>query len=191
MERSTALPALTALLKGRVRRSLLGYFAPLMAVIALCDPSGLIAVPVQFLLKDSLRLTPQQMAVFEAIVLTPAYFGFLFGWVRDTWRSPGFADHGYLLLGAVVACLCYLYLAAPARTLDYPTLLAVLLMASIALHLSETVGEAMLLTVARRERLTGFLSAGNEIAQLVAGDLAFLGGAKKLDCPVYSVLQYH
>jgi hypothetical protein len=176
MERSTVPPGLTSLLKGRVRRSLLGYFVPLMGVIAFCDPSGLIAVPVQFLLKDSLGLTPQQMAIFEAIVLTPAYFGFFFGWVRDTWRPTGFADHGYMLLGAVTACVCYIYLAAPTRALDYPTLLSALLAATIALHLSEAVGEAMLLTVARRERLTGFLSAGNEIAQLVAGGLAFLGG---------------
>ena len=46
-----------------------------------------VSVALLFWLKDGLHLSAQPVAVFEAIVLIPAYFGFAFGFLRDRWPS--------------------------------------------------------------------------------------------------------
>ena len=63
-----------------------------MLTLGLAEPTGLVSLPLLFWLKDGLGLTPQSVAVFEAVALAPLYFGFLFGFLRDRWRPLGRND---------------------------------------------------------------------------------------------------
>lgn len=62
------------------------YFAILNLALGLGAPTGLAAIPIGYFLKDHLHLSPLGLAAFVAIASTPAYFGFLFGFLRDRWR---------------------------------------------------------------------------------------------------------
>src|SRR6516225_9233298 len=92
------------------RGSILGYFLILFLAVGLGTPIGIAAIPISYYLKDNLHLSPVQLAVFVVIAGTPAYFGFLLGFVRDRFRPRVMGDRFYLLLGATIALAAYLYL---------------------------------------------------------------------------------
>src|SRR5216684_5534104 len=95
----------------------LSYFAILNVAMGLGSPQGIASIPISYFLKDSLHLSPVLFAVFIAIVSTPVCLGFMFGFIRDRWRSARWGDRQYLLAGAIVAAGIYLWLAA--STIDY------------------------------------------------------------------------
>src|SRR5271154_3712996 len=99
----------------------LAYFAVLNIAIGLGSPLGIAAIPLTYYLKDGLHLSPVRLAVFLAIATLPVCFGFVFGFVRDRWRSARWGDRQYLLVCALAAVAMYLWLAAPA--IDYYKLL--------------------------------------------------------------------
>ena len=70
------------------RRKVFAYMGALTMLMAFCDPnSGLIDIPVSFLLKNTVQLDAFQVSQFRLFVSTPLYLSFLFGLVRDNW-SP-------------------------------------------------------------------------------------------------------
>ncbi len=89
----------------------LGYFAVLNIAIGLGSPLGIAAIPLSYFLKDDLHLSPVRLAVFLAIATLPVCFGFVFGFVRDRWRSARWGDRQYLLVCAAAAAVMYLWLA--------------------------------------------------------------------------------
>ncbi len=74
----------------------LGYAILLLLLFAIGN-SGVSGVPLQFILKNSLKLSPQWMSVFGMLTDIPAYLGFAFGFLRDRWRPFGRGDRGYFL----------------------------------------------------------------------------------------------
>lgn len=159
----------------RDRLNLAAYFAVLTLALGFSGPSGVVQLPLQFLLKDGLRLGPQGMAAFEAIVLIPSCLGFLFGWLRDRWQGR-LGDRRYFLIAAPVAIGCYGYLALSTGAFDYLRLGAAILVAAVAFEMMTAAAQAMMTSVARRHMMTGRLSAVDEFADVAAEVVALLAG---------------
>ena len=157
------------------RRAVSAYFGGLTFLLTLCDPTGIIWLPVQFMLKDDLAFSPHALAVFEAVVLIPASLGFLWGWLRDRWTAWPFGDRGYVLVGSAVALSVYLYLGQ-LTAVGYAPLLVGMLVASLVFELMLAVAEGMLTTVGQRYGMTGRLSAVDELAQVMGEVTALLIG---------------
>lgn len=139
------------------RRLILSYFALLNLSIGLGTPmTGLAAIPIYYILKDKLLLSPFQMAIFVAIASAPAYVGFLFGFVRDRWQPRVWGDRAYLLLGGVAALLAYLWLSRAAT--DYYHLLHGVIFAVIAYLIIAAGAQGLMTVVAQSNLMTGRLS---------------------------------
>src|SRR5271163_1412427 len=93
-----------------MRWEVIAYFAILNIAIGLGSPLGIAAIPLGYFLKDTLHLSPVRLAIFQAIVSIPVCLGFVFGFIRDRWRSPRWGDPQYLLACALVAAGGYLWL---------------------------------------------------------------------------------
>ena len=150
------------------------YFGTLTLANALGDPTGLLSLPILFVLKDDIHLGPQALAMFEAVTFIPVYFGFLFGFLRDRWRPFGWGDRGYFLIAAPLAIGCYLWLAAGA--VSYGALLGAMLLAMVSYQMLDTALESLMTAVAQRYLMTGRLSAVAEMSEAVPGIVAVLAG---------------
>src|ERR1700674_619924 len=99
----------------------LAYFAILNIAVGLGSPLGIAAIPINYFLKDRLHLSPVRMAVFLAIASIPGCARFVFGFIRDRWRSARWGDRQYLLACGLAAAGVYLWIAT--STIDYSKLL--------------------------------------------------------------------
>ncbi|MGH6986256.1 MAG: MFS transporter [Caulobacteraceae bacterium] len=94
------------------RTRLLGYAGGLMLLAAFAAPSGnLIGIPVIFFLKNKLHLNAPSLAIFNALVSLPLYFGFVFGLLRDRWSPFGLGDRGHFILFGLSAMAAYAIIA--------------------------------------------------------------------------------
>ncbi|HMD74303.1 MAG TPA: MFS transporter [Steroidobacteraceae bacterium] len=155
------------------------YFGLLLLTSGLGDPTGLVRLPVLFLLKDHLHLGPQMVAVFEAITVLPHNFAFLFGLLRD-WRRPfGSGDRGYLMLATPLAAAAYLVLAV--IPLSFGRLLAVMLIAAIVYQIIAVALSSMVTRVGQLQAMTGGLSALAEGMETVVMAVAVVAGGYLAD----------
>jgi MFS family permease len=134
----------------------LAYFAVLNIAIGLGSPLGIAAIPINYFLKDSLHLSPVRLSVFLAIVSLPVIGGFIFGFIRDRWRSARWGDRQYLLVGAVVAASVYLWLAG--STITYFKLLSLVFIVIIVYVMIFAAAQALMTGVAQAYGMTGRLS---------------------------------
>ena len=148
------------------------YFALLALLLGL--GGGLSSLPVGFFLKDQLKLRPQQVSVFNALVGVPGILGFLFGFLRDRWRPFGRGDRGYLMLTAPATGICYLMLAA--APLTYARLFWLLLLTgTVGALLGAAVG-GLTASVAQRRLMTGRLAAVGAFVGVFPGVISAVGG---------------
>jgi len=139
------------------RWEIIAYFAILNLALGLGSPLlGIAAIPINYFLKDNLRLSPMQLAMFAAVAGTPAYVSFLFGFLRDRWRPPRWGDRGYLLGGAIAAAGAYLWLGSV--TITYASLLYAVLIAALAYLIMVASAQAMMTGVAQAHLMTGRLA---------------------------------
>lgn len=155
------------------RWEIFSYFSVLTLALGLGSPSGVAAIPIGYILKDELHLSPLQLATFVAITSAPAYVGFLFGFVRDRWRPP-WGDRGYLFWGALVAVGCYVWLSAAG--IGYFELLCLILIASIAYLMLYTAASALMTEVAQARLMTGRLSVIALLGSFIPAVISGLGG---------------
>lgn len=150
------------------------YFAALSLTSGLGDPTGLISVPVLFVLKDQLLLGPHSVAVFEAIAMTPHYLAVAFGVLRDRWSPLGLGDRGYLLIAAPVAAASYLWASGGGGS--YRVLLIAIVLAMIAYQMIDAAAQAWMTAIAQARGMTGRLSALTEIMESAVAAAAMLAG---------------
>ena len=134
----------------------LAYFAVLNIAIGLGSPLGIAAIPISYFLKDSLHLSPVQLAVFFAIGTVPVCVGFVFGFIRDRWRSARWGDRQYLLVSGLTAAIVYLWLAT--STIDYFKLLSLVLIVVTVYVMIFAAAQALMTGVAQAHGMTGRLS---------------------------------
>lgn len=154
---------------------ILAYFLVLFLAGGLGAPSGIAAIPIVYFLKDTLHLSPVDMAIFVAVAGAPAYLGFLPGFIRDRYRPRAMGDRVYLLIGASVACGAYLYLGLT-PLIDYSKLLYTVLAAGIAYLTIMAAAQALMTGVAQEHLMTGRLSVVAGLGTYVPAVIAALMG---------------
>lgn len=153
--------------------------APLVIAVGifatgLGSPNLIGRLPIGLMLKNTLHLPPQQVAMFWAIATLPAYVKPLVGLICDSVPLFGTRRRGYLLAGAVVAALAWTAFALLPRA--YLPFLVAMTVLNLALVTAATAVGGMLVAEGQRTGATGRLSAlrsGLEgVMSLVAGKLA-------------------
>lgn len=139
------------------RRRIISYFALLNLSVGLGTPlTGLAAIPIIYILKDQLRLSSFELALFIAIASAPAYVGFIFGFFRDRWRPRVWGDRAYLLIGGAMALGAYLWLGrAPT---EYNAMLCGVVIAGVAYTIIAAAAQGLMTVVAQAHLMTGRLS---------------------------------
>ena len=150
------------------------YVGLLTSVAGLADPNGgLVQLPLLFILKDTLHLSPQWLAWFAAATQAPGHLGVLFGLVRDRWRLR-VSDRAWFLLVSGLVAAAYLWLAlAPSNAV---TLLVAFVAIAIAFQIFDAGSHALVTEVGKRVAMTGRLSAIAELSDNVASVAAMLAG---------------
>ncbi|MHB8638013.1 MAG: MFS transporter [Fimbriimonadaceae bacterium] len=119
--------------------------------------TGIWGTHADFILKDQLRLSPETMTHFGFIVALPAYFGFLFGMIRDRWSPLGRRDQGWLLLSTVLIGVLFLCLAGIPVT--YGALLCVALLNGVLHQFIGAAQQGLTAALGREHAMSGRLSA--------------------------------
>ena len=85
----TAITVTSTNLSYFVRRRIFLYLGILIVPLTFGAPgSGLIDIPITFLLKNKLHLKAHELADFRLVSGIPLYLSFVFGFIRDTWNPP-------------------------------------------------------------------------------------------------------
>jgi MFS family permease len=150
------------------------YFAILNIAMGLGSPLGIASIPISYFLKDTLHLSPVRLAIFLALVSIPVCAGFLFGFIRDRWRSPKWGDRQYLFVCALVAAAGYYWLAT--STIDYYKLLSIILIIVAVYVMIYTSAQAMMAGVAQAYGMTGRLSVAFSFGYFVPLVISALAG---------------
>jgi MFS family permease len=158
---------------------ILSYFAILNIAIGLGSPLGIAAIPINYFLKDSLHLSPVRLAVFLAIATAPVCVGFLFGFMRDRWRTARWGDRQYLFVSALAAAGVYLWLAT--STIDYLKLLLLALLVVTAYVMIFAAAQALMTGVAQAHGMTGLLSVAFGFGIFAPAVLSALAGGWLVD----------
>ncbi len=167
---SATIPAAPVAMQWEV----LAYFAILNIAIGLGSPLGIAAIPISYFLKDTLRLSPLRLAVFQAIASIPVCVGFVFGFIRDRWRSARWGDPQYLLVCGLAAAAAYAWLAA--STIDYFKLLSLVFIVVILYVMIFASAQALMTGVAQAHGMTGRLSVVFSFGYFVPAVLSALAG---------------
>ena len=132
-----------------------GYIAVLLLLSSFAF-DGIAGLPMQFVLKNQVKLSPTQLSVFGALSGAPAYVGFAFGFLRDRWRPFGKGDRGYFLVLPLLLAITCFYLAAVPFT--YVRLLSTSIVQTVIGLLLGAAAYGMTTEVAQRNGMSGRLS---------------------------------
>jgi MFS family permease len=150
------------------------YFGILNLVLGLASPAGMLGIPISYLLKDHFHLRPVQTATFWAVTSSPFCVAFLFGFLRDRFRSSLGGDRGWLALGSAATVACYLCLAL--MDLDLRALTVLVLIVFVCFVFMSAAAGAMLTAVAQAHQMSGTLSTTSQSGTFVPQVLAALAG---------------
>ena len=137
--------------------------------------SGLVYEPINYLLKDGLKLDAGQAAVFVAWMTAPFLLKPLFGLLTDLLPLPGGLRRPHLVLGAAMGTACWLVLALRPGC-RYGPLLALLTLVNFSVVFCDVVCDGVMVEVGKAGGKTGTYQAvqiGTLYATLV---LTGLGG---------------
>lgn len=162
------------------RRQIIAYMGILMLLMALCDPnSGLMDIPVSFLLKNLIHMNALEVSQFRLVVSTPLFLSFVFGLIRDGWSPFGLGDRGHLLaFGAlsVVTYAAFAFIHASAFALFISLLLLTVWSLFIA-----SAQNGLAVTLGQQHAMTGQMSTVWNLFTALPAVLAFLIGGELSD----------
>ncbi len=164
------------LVDARETRRVFGYFAVLLLVVSIVSPQGALAqIPIQFYLKDQLRLSPEGQATFQFLMSIPLYGAFLFGLGRDRLFASGVRDRSLFIFFAPITALAYVALAFAHAT--YSQLLIGAMAATLIFRALAPAIVALQATVGQGLRMTGRISVLQHVVGSVVGAaLVYLAG---------------
>ena len=184
----TAITATSASLPHLVRRKIFLYLGILIVLLAFGAPgSGLIDIPITFLLKNKMHLKAHELADFRLVAGIPLYLSFVFGFIRDSCNPLGMRDRGFMLLfGSATAGLYIIFAFTP---LTYGTLLVAvviltasfLFVASALNGLTSTLGQQHVMSGQISAIWNTFASIPTVAALLVGGSLSNMLEEKNAD----------
>lgn len=157
----------------------------IFALVYFFSPNGLSSLPnltLNFLLKETLKLTATQLAYFSAITILGWAIKPLWGLISDLIPVFGSKRKSYLILTSFLAAFCWLILSL---TQNYTVwfLLIILTISSFAYAFQDVVTDALMIEIGKKEkRLAEFQSIqwlAVSVAKILTG---FAGGiaAEKL-----------
>ena len=157
-------------------------------VMGLVDPnSGILQLPLQWLLKERLHFEASEMAAFFAAALIPWNFKAIAGFLSDSVPLFGNRRRSYLIGGSCLASMCALLIAFLPHTRS--SILASIFLIHTGLMFVSTTTGAVLVEAGDRLGASGRLSSWRSFAEGFAGMLAgpvggFLAG-KALGAPTF------
>ncbi|MGH7924184.1 MAG: MFS transporter, partial [Candidatus Binatus sp.] len=104
----------------------------------------------------------------------PVCGGFVFGFIRDRWRSARWGDRQYLLVCGLAGAGVYLWIAD--STLDYSQLLSLVFVAVAVYVMIFAAAQALMTGVAQAHRMTGRLSVVFGFGYITPAVLSALAG---------------
>jgi hypothetical protein len=172
--------ALRTTLPSGTRYRIFAYLGTLMVLMALCDPnSGLMDIPVGFLLKNQLKLDAWQVAQFRLAVSIPLFLSFLFGLARDNWSPAGMGDRGHLLLFGALSAVTYAMFAFIG--ISVTALLIGLFLQTVWSLFVAAAQNGLIATIGEQHALAGQMSTVWNVFTALPAVLAFLIGGKISD----------
>src|ERR1051325_3151986 len=111
--------------------------------------SGIVGQAIASLTKDGLHLTPAQTAMFMAVMGLPVYLSPLYGWLSDCVPVCGSRRESYLVISGVSGAIAWGVLGLFDRP-DYVIALIFLSIATMAMNLSITVANGLMIEVGKR-----------------------------------------
>jgi len=172
--------AAPSVLPAGVRTRILIYLGVLLVLLGFGSPgSGLIGLPISFLLKNKLHLEAHEMAIFGLIVGAPAYVSFLFGFARDTWNPFGMRDRGFVVLfGSLCASLYVLFAFTP---VTYQSLLIASLLLGTSFLFVSSAQNGLTSALGQQHVMSGQVSTAWNIFGSLPGIAALLLGGSLSD----------
>jgi MFS family permease len=157
------------------RLQILAYCGALLLLFNLAAPySGLIGIPISFVLKNKLHLGANQLAQFNLWIGIPLYLSFIFGFVRDRWSPAGAGDRGHLILfGSTSAAI---YVGCAFVTPTYVMLLIGLLVVTASVQFVASAANALISEASQTHLMTGQASSIFNISVCLPAIAAFFGG---------------
>ncbi|WP_448533773.1 folate/biopterin family MFS transporter [Parathermosynechococcus lividus] len=138
---------------------------------------GLARLAISFFFKDELGLSPAEVAALMGVAALPWVIKPVFGLVSDSLPLFGFRRRSYLVLSGLLGCGAWLSLGTWVQTAWQATL--AILVASIAIALSDVIVDSLVVERARQESATetGTLQSLSWAATAVGGILtAYFSG---------------
>lgn len=176
---NTAIAATDAVahsrLEGPLRIKAYLFVGALAFFTNFASPSlGLVALPVSFFLKNRLHLDAHSNAIFGFLISLPMIFGFVFGFVRDSWSPAGKGDKGLLLLFSLATAATYVVMTVLPPT--YAVLLLGVLVATILFQIVNSVGSALTTIMGRDNDEAGAMASTSLAASYLPHGLGYLAG---------------
>src|SRR6476646_10075087 len=162
------------------RRQVFAYMGTLMMLMAFCDPnSGLLDIPVSFVLKNTIRLNALEVSQFRLGVSTPLFLSFVFGLARDSWSPLGLGDRGHLLVFGALSVTTYAAFAFITAS-PFSLFIGLLLLTVWSLFIA-TAQNGLAATIGQQHAMTCQISTVWNVFTAIPAILAFLIGGELSD----------
>jgi hypothetical protein len=170
----------TAKLAPAARRQIFTYIALLMMLMAFCDPnSGLMDIPISFILKNTMRFDASQVSQFRLVVSIPLLLSFLFGLARDNWSPFELGDRGHLLVFSALSTATFVLFAFVSFSAG-SLMLALFLLTMWSLFIAGAQN-GLTATLGKQHAITGQMSTLWNLFTAFPAVLAFLIGGEISD----------
>ena len=162
------------------RRQIFAYLGILMMLMAFCDPnSGLMDIPVSFLLKNIMHLNALEVSQFRLVASTPLFLSFVFGLARDSWSPFGLGDRGHLLIFGALSVTTYAAFAY-INPSPFALFIGLLLLTVWSLFIA-SAQNGLAATIGQQHDMTGQISTVWNLFTAIPAILAFLIGGELSD----------
>jgi hypothetical protein len=162
------------------RRQIVAYIGILMMLMAFCDPnSGLMDIPVSFLLKNIIHLNALQVSQFRLVVSAPLFLSFVFGLARDNWSPFRLGDRGHVLMFGFLSVTTYVAFAF-INASPFALFMGLLLLTVWSLFIA-SAQNGLAATIGQQHAMTGQISTVWNLFTAIPAILAFLIGGELSD----------
>ena len=162
------------------------YFTPLTLLVFLVLPNGfLLDIATSFMLKNQVRATPEQIAIFRLVTAIPVYLSFFFGLARDLWNPLGLRDRGlFMIFGTITAGVFFWMTSLP---LSYWGLLGSMFVVMLSFGFVAAAARGLLALISQEQLMSGRLSAlWNAVSSMPYVFGAFAAGYLASLTPAYT-----
>ena len=157
------------------QRRVFAYFAGLVAIISITDPSGgLIDLPVSFILKNKMGLNARDISIFRVLTAIPFYLSVFIGLFRDRLNVTDASDRQMMMMFSVGNLAAYIALSF--CPVSYASLLTASLISTSFYLFIVSAQSGLMASFAQRHSMSGTISALWNSASYISVAVAFMVG---------------